>query len=239
MLPLLDPTRPDAPFPAVDEALDEPDGLLAVGGDLSTERLLNAYRQGIFPWYSDGQPILWWCPDPRTVLFPENLKVSRSLAKVIRNKGFKVSVDRDFSSVINACSEPRDDGLGTWITAEMMAAYIDMHRQGHAHSVEVWHETDLVGGLYGIAIGKVFFGESMFSRERDASKVALVHLSARLQEWGYRLIDCQVYTSHLLSLGAEEISRAQFCSHLEGLCSDNSISSTAWTDADLSRPEVP
>ncbi|MET0088317.1 MAG: leucyl/phenylalanyl-tRNA--protein transferase [Sedimenticola sp.] len=239
MLELLNPNRPDAPFPDVSDALSEPNGLLAVGGDLSVERLLNAYRHGIFPWYSAGQPILWWSPDPRTVMYPEKLKVSRSLKKSLRNRGFQVSFDRDFSAVIDACSEPRESDPGTWITGEMKNAYLAMHQQGHAHSVEIWLDGDLVGGLYGIAIGRVFFGESMFSRTSDASKVALVHLTGKLLGWGYRLIDCQVYTSHLVSLGAEEISREQFCSALESLCEEPPGDPTAWRHSELERADAP
>ena len=218
MLYLLDSEHPEAPFPPVGEAETEPNGLLAVGGDLSSQRLLNAYRQGIFPWYSPGQPILWWSPDPRTVLFPEKIRISRSLAKTLRNKPFTLSFDRDFESVVAACAAPRNYQQETWITSQMAQAYNALHRFGHAHSVEVWHQGKLAGGLYGVAIGRVFFGESMFSVQRDGSKVALVHLAQHLVDWGYRMIDCQVYSSHLVSLGAEEISRARFCEHLRQWC---------------------
>ncbi len=219
MLHLLDPGNPDAPFPNVALAEKEPNGLLALGGDLSPERLTNAYRHGVFPWYSDGQPILWWSPDPRTVLFPAQLKISRSLQKNLRNKPFTVSFDRHFEHVLQYCASPRDTAEGTWITTEMEAAYIQLHRAQIAHSVEVWHQDTLVGGLYGVAIGQVFFGESMFSRMSDASKVGLVHLVSHLMRWGYQLIDCQVYSRHLSSLGAQEIKRQQFIHYLKQWCS--------------------
>ena len=215
MIHLLDPERPDQPFPPVEQAETEPNGLLAVGGDLSSVRLLNAYRRGIFPWYSDEQPILWWSPDPRTVLYPERLKISRSLGKTLRNKPFRISFDQAFERVVSACSAPRREDEGTWITAEMAAAYRELYRIGYAHSVEVWQDARLVGGLYGVALGSVFFGESMFSLERDASKVALVHLTRPLLKRGFRLIDCQVHSTHLISLGAEEIPRRRFCRELE------------------------
>ncbi len=215
MIYLLDPDDPAAPFPALEQAEEEPNGLLAVGGDLSIVRLLGAYRKGIFPWYSPGQPILWWSPDPRTVLFPERVVVSRSLAKSIRNRGYTVSIDRDFPAVIEACSAPRQEEDGTWITDEMAAAYTHLHQAGYAHSVEIWRDGRLVGGLYGVALGRIFFGESMFSRERDASKVALVYLSELLHGWGFSLIDCQVYTGHLVRLGAEEIPRSRFTEILD------------------------
>ena len=218
MIYVLDPNRPDEPFPPVGQAETEPNGLLAVGGDLSSTRLLNAYRRGIFPWYSADQPILWWSPDPRTVLYPERLKISRSLRKTLRNKPFVVTFDQAFVSVVTACSAPRKYAQGTWITAQMLAAYRELHRIGYAHSVEVWLEERLVGGVYGVALGRVFFGESMFSVARDASKVALVHLVQLLIEQGFRLIDCQVYSDHLISLGAEEISRMRFCHELERWC---------------------
>lgn len=201
-------------FPDVSLALQEPDGLLAVGGDLSTERLTAAYRQGIFPWYSEGQPILWWSPDPRMVLHPKDIKVSRSLAKTMRKNELNVTFNQCFDEVITSCSESRlEKGKiqdETWILDEMIDAYIQLHEQGFAHSVECWLDGKLVGGLYGISIGKVFFGESMFSRVSDASKVAFVTLAKQLDEWNFKLIDCQVYTSHLESLGASMISRTEF-----------------------------
>jgi leucyl/phenylalanyl-tRNA--protein transferase len=201
-------------FPDVKLALREPDGLLAVGGDLSVERLVVAYQSGIFPWYSEGQPILWWSPDPRMVLKPSEVKVSRSLAKTIRKRKFRITFDHDFENVIRSCSKPRlEKGQlqqETWILDEMIAAYTELHKMGYAHSVECWHNDQLVGGLYGIAIGKVFFGESMFSRESDASKTAFVFLNKQLEQWGFELVDCQVYTSHLESLGAKMIPREEF-----------------------------
>ena len=206
-------------FPDVELALTEPDGLLAVGGDLSVERLTAAYQQGIFPWYSEGQPILWWSPDPRMVLEPKDIKVSRSLSKTIRKQEFKITFDQSFREVITACSESRlEKGRiqdETWILDEMIEAYVQLHEQGYAHSVECWQNGKLVGGLYGLAIGKVFFGESMFSRVSDASKIAFVSLAKQLEKWGFKLIDCQVYTSHLESLGASMISRQQFISLLK------------------------
>lgn len=206
-------------FPPLQHALEEPNGLLAVGGDLSVPRLLCAYRRGIFPWYSAGQPILWWSPNPRMVLFPEHLRVPRSLRKTIRNGGFQVTLDRDFASVIRACAHiPRPQQSGTWITHEMEAAYIRLHQAGQAHSVEAWHNGELVGGLYGIAIGRVFFGESMFSRMDNASKVAFACFVKQIQHWGYELIDCQVYTKYLSDFGAICIPRENFESLLKNLC---------------------
>jgi leucyl/phenylalanyl-tRNA---protein transferase len=213
MIFLLD-DHPGAPFPDVSLAEIEPNGLLAVGGDLSPQRIINAYLQGIFPWFSEGEPILWWSPDPRTVLYPEKIKVSRSLRKTLRKQQFQVSFDHDFKGVIKACSEPRDSSPGTWLIPEMIDAYHRQHELGLAHSVEVWQDGSLVGGLYGMAIGAVFFGESMFSRVPDSSKIALVHLSHSLLGWGYKMIDCQVYTQHLASLGAEEVPRHTFCHNL-------------------------
>lgn len=230
MLHLLDPDDPAAPFPPVEEAEREPDGLLAVGGDLHPTRLLNAYRAGIFPWYSANQPLLWWSPDPRTVLSPPHLKVSRSLRKSLRNKPFRVSFDQAFTRVIEACALPRDDETGTWITRDMATAYTQLHRLGHAHSVEVWQDDRLMGGLYGIAPGRVFFGESMFTRASDASKVGFVHLVRQLQERGFRLIDCQVYTTHLVSLGAEEIPRREFCRLLDRWCPETVVAPGPWSD---------
>jgi leucyl/phenylalanyl-tRNA--protein transferase len=204
----------DLHFPPVD--LATPEGLLAVGGDLQPERLLEAYRHGIFPWYSGDQPILWWSPDPRTVLFPEKLHISRSLKRSLRPGIFSVTLDRCFRAVMTACAEPRPqypDG-GTWITGEMLAAYTRLHELGYAHSVETWQEGQLVGGLYGVALGGVFFAESMFARASDASKVALVSLVRQLQTWGFYIMDCQQASPHVMSFGAEEIPRRNFLNHL-------------------------
>jgi len=202
----------DAPewFPPAEQALEEPAGLLAAGGDLSPERLLAAYRRGIFPWYSPGQPVLWWSPDPRAVLFPEEFRLTRSLAKTLRNAGFSPSVDRDFAGVIDGCAAPRAASPGTWITREMRAAYLRLHELGHAHSVEVWHGGQLAGGLYGVRLGGVFFGESMFSAMRDASKAALAHLVAVCRSNALAVIDCQLPSRHLESLGSRSIPRSQF-----------------------------
>jgi leucyl/phenylalanyl-tRNA--protein transferase len=197
-------------FPPLDQALDEPEGLLAAGGDLSPERLLAAYRRGIFPWYSAGQPVLWWSPNPREVLEPGEFKCSRSLAKTLRNRGFEVTIDRDFAEVVRCCAARRVNSTGTWITPEMHAAYCRLHEQGNAHSVEVRLDGALVGGLYGVLVGRVFFGESMFSRERDASKVALARLVERATVAGLQLIDCQLATPHLRSLGSKPLRRAEF-----------------------------
>lgn len=197
-------------FPPVERALSEPDGLLAAGGDLSPPRLLEAYRRGIFPWYSRGQPILWWCPDPRAVLIPQQIKVSRSLAKTIRNRGFDTRIDHSFREVLRYCGSTELRPGGTWLSPEMRAAYLRLHKLGYAHSVETWLNDRLVGGLYGIALGNVFFGESMFSLERDASKVALKRLCDELVVRGYQIIDCQMATPHLMSLGAELIPRPDF-----------------------------
>lgn len=206
------------PFPHPDTALDDPDGLLAVGGSLTARRLMAAYRAGIFPWYTQGQPVLWWSPNPRAVLFPDRIKVSRSLRKTLRRGRFRVTMDRAFQQVIRACAAARGEREGTWITPAMAAAYTHLHVSGHAHSVEVWQDDQLVGGLYGVALGRAFFGESMFSRVSDASKVALVHLAGQLCRWGYGLIDCQVESAHLASLGAESIPRRDFLGLLDALC---------------------
>ena len=197
-------------FPPLDQALDEPEGLLAAGGDLSATRLLAAYRRGIFPWYSAGQPVLWWSPNPREILLPAEFKVSRSLSKTLRNRGFEVTSDRDFGAVVTACAARRDHSTGTWITPEMHDAYCDLHARGKAHSVEVRLAGELVGGLYGVLMGRAFFGESMFSRERDASKVALAWLTSRALVAGLQLIDCQLPTPHLRSLGSRPVSRLEF-----------------------------
>lgn len=208
-------------FPPVEQALQEPNGLLARGGDLSVERLLDAYRHGIFPWFNPGEPILWWSPDPRMILFPEAVHVSRSLAKRIRHRDFDVRFDTAFGAVMQACAGARRSRqghhAGTWISAEMVAAYTQLHRQGHAHSAEIWANDVLVGGLYGVSIGRMFFGESMFSHAPDASKLALVHLCRQLQRWGFGMIDCQMETPHLTSMGARLIPRSEFCTKLAGL----------------------
>lgn len=213
---LLEPGRLGFPDPEL--ALEDPDGLLAIGGDLSPRRLLTAYRLGIFPWYSEEQPLLWWTPNPRAVLFPADLKVSRSLRKTLRKRPFRVTLDTAFEAVVEGCAAPRSDGLGTWITPEMKAAYCNLFRMGFAHSVESWEGDELVGGLYGIAIGRAFFGESMFSRRSDASKVAFVHLVRQLEAWGFGLIDCQVASDHLASLGATEIPRRRLMDLLDEYC---------------------
>ena len=201
---------PDVPlFPPAEEA--EADGLLAVGGDLTKERLLAAYRQGIFPWYEVGQPILWWCPDPRLVLFPEELKISRSLRKGLRKQEFEIRFDSSFENVIKACADVRtEQGKGTWIIPEMQQAYTELHQEGYAHSVESWLNGELVGGLYGISLGQCFFGESMFSTVSDSSKAALVALAEFSKQAGIKIIDWQMPTQHLLSLGAREIDRQSF-----------------------------
>ena len=198
-------------FPDVTLALKEPDGLLAIGGDLSVTRLVSAYQHGIFPWYSQDQPILWWSPDPRSVLLPEELKISRSLRKTLKKPIFTITFDKAFAEVMLACSQPRKDGLGTWITDEMQQAYLRLYQAGFAHSVECWQNAELVGGLYGVACGQIFFGESMFSRVTDASKVAFVYLVRQLQRWHFALIDCQIQSAHLDSLGARNIPRSEFC----------------------------
>ena len=215
----LDPTDPGAPFPDPTLALTEPDGLLAVGGDLSPQRLLNAYHQGIFPWYAEGQPILWWSPDPRTVLTPESLHVSRRLARTLRRSKFTVTYDTDFSGVLEGCAAPRDDQDGTWLLPEMKDAYLRLHRLGYAHSVECWLDGELAGGLYGVRLGRVLFGESMFTRITDASKVALVHALRDPAFGPIDLLDCQMTTDHLLRMGAQEIPRHEFLHQLEELTS--------------------
>ena len=204
-------------FPPVDTALTDPNGLLAMGGDLSLERLLDAYRHGIYPWFNPGEPILWWSPDPRMVLVPNAIRVTRSLAKRIRNGGFEVRADTAFADVMHGCAAPRDAITGTWISPDMVAAYTRLHQAGYAHSVETWHNGELVGGLYGVAIGRMFYGESMFSRMPDASKVALVRLAQQLQQWGFGLIDCQMETGHLASLGAGTLPRSLFAAQLAEL----------------------
>ena len=200
-------------FPDPETALEDPDGLLAIGGDLHPDRILKAYTIGVFPWFSDDQPILWWSPDPRCVLFPNRVHIARSLRRKLNQGLMRVHVDTAFREVIHACGTLREEG--TWITRDMEQAYIHLHNLGHAHSFEAWtREGRLVGGLYGVAIGRCFFGESMFSLERDASKVVFVHVARQLEHWGYRLMDCQVENPHLLSMGAERIPRRRFLSIL-------------------------
>lgn len=222
-------TAGDTAFPPVELAMNEPNGLLAAGGDLSVERLVNAYRHGIFPWYAPGQPILWWCPAPRTVVYPENLHISRSMRKLIRQGRKIVTFDQDFPAVIKACAAPRRDADGTWITTEMQDAYIALHQAGIAHSVEVWEQEQLVGGLYGVALGKVFFGESMFSKASNASKLGFITLVEQLQHWGVELIDCQMPTDHLFSLGAQSMPRDAFLQALTQLCPQGAAN--AWPAA--------
>lgn len=223
-------SRPDA-FPDVSLALDEPAGLLAAGGDLSCERLIAAYSQGIFPWYESGQPILWWSPDPRAVLFPRDLHVSRSLHRTLRKSVFQTSIDRDFAGVIENCAAERPGQPGTWITAEMKQAYLALHRRGIAHSIEVWHKNELVGGLYGLSLGRVFFGESMFSKMDNASKVALTCLARQLEAWNYALIDCQVSSPHLHTMGASLITRTRFVTLLATLRKEQPMPH-AWNSSD-------
>jgi len=214
VIPFLGPTDP---FPPVDDALQEPDGLLAAGGTLSVKRLLDAYQRGIFPWFNEGDPILWWSPDPRTVLQPSRLHVSHSLKKRLKKGGFLVTVDRAFARVIDGCAAPRAHEAGTWLSAPMRRAYGALHAAGYAHSVEVWMDGELAGGIYGVSIGRMFYGESMFSRRTDASKIAMARLCAQLERWEFPIIDCQLETEHLLSLGAEHMPRRRFVAELERL----------------------
>jgi leucyl/phenylalanyl-tRNA--protein transferase len=208
---------PGEPFPPVTAALRRPNGLLAAGADLAPGTLLAAYRQGIFPWYAAGEPVLWWSPDPRMVLFVDEFRVSRSLAKNARNRGYETRADTCFEAVIDGCAGPRRGEPGTWIGADMRRAYVRLHRLGHAHSIETWHGGRLVGGLYGVSIGRMFYGESMFSRATDASKVALLALVRELARRGAPLVDCQQHTALLASLGAREIARGEFLRRLAPL----------------------
>lgn len=202
--------RPLEPFPPAEQAMTEPNGLLAVGGDLTVQRLCAAYRNGIFPWYGEGQPILWWSPDPRGVFLPGDLHISRSLRRRINQSPYRVTLDCNFAAVVAGCAAPRAGNEGTWITHEMISAYIELHYRDYAHSVEVWLEDELVGGLYGVALNGAFFGESMFSRARDASKVALANLCPQLWRWGFEFLDCQMSNPHLDSMGAREIPRSDY-----------------------------
>jgi len=234
MLTYIQPFDEIDSFPPLEKAESFPNGLLAIGGDLSAQRLLHAYQRGIFPWFSENEMIQWWSPDPRMVLYPREFHTSRSLKKSIRKNDFEYSVDQVFEDVIQACSEPRDSQQGTWITSEMKQAYTDLHQSGKAHSVEIWKDNQLAGGLYGIAIGQVFFGESMFSRVTDASKAAFLILTRILSENGFQLIDCQVYSQHLESLGAREIDRRVFEKELQQYCTAEKGRLTAITPQRLS-----
>ncbi|MEW5008464.1 MAG: leucyl/phenylalanyl-tRNA--protein transferase [Cycloclasticus sp.] len=227
MLPWLDPDDDLDPFPPINLALKDPDGLLAAGGSLRPERLLEAYRSGIFPWFDEQQPILWWSPDPRLTLKPSALHISRSLAKFINKQSYHCTIDQAFDRVIAACSAPREQQDGSWITDSMIEAYQQLFELGHAHSVEVWLGEELIGGLYGVSIGQVFFGESMFSRQSNASKVGFTFLCQHLAEWGCQVVDCQVHSDHLESLGAAAITRDSFIQLLEQYC-PRQLSRTAW-----------
>ena len=217
-------------LPSPSLALHEPNGLLAVGGTLNSTTLRAAYQQGIFPWYSAGQPILWWSPDPRTVIWPGKFHASHSLRKSLRRRPWRVTIDRAFEQVIAACAAPRAAATGTWLTAPMIQAYSALHRQGLAHSLECWLEDELVGGVYGVAVGNIFCGESMFSRVTDGSKVALYALCQRLVIWGYQLLDCQVANPHLQSLGAESLSRHRFCELLGAADNPSTVTLAAWQE---------
>lgn len=220
MIPWLDDGPPfDVPFPPVESALADPNGLLCAGGDLAPERILSAYRQGIFPWFSAGQPILWWSPDPRMVLFPGEFKLSRSLRKALKAGDYEIRLDSDFAKVIDGCAHTARDGQpGTWITPAIRQAYLALHELGWAHSVETWQDGVLTGGLYGLAIGRMFYGESMFSHRTDASKIAAAHLARFLEGREFGMVDCQMRTDHLASLGAREIPRAVFLEKLQRCC---------------------
>jgi leucyl/phenylalanyl-tRNA---protein transferase len=228
-IPWLDSAEP---FPPLERALKEPNGLLAVGRSLSVATLVDAYSRGIFPWFSEGEPVLWWSPDPRMVLFPAELHVARSLARRIRRRDYAITADTAFRRVMEACAAPREGQDGTWISSRMIAAYERLHLAGHAHSIEAWAGGELVGGLYGVAIGRVFFGESMFARLTDASKVAFVHLVRQLEAWNFGLIDCQMRTEHLARFGAREIPRAEFATRLEPLVEWPPVSGR-WTIAEI------
>ena len=214
MLPWL---KPDDPFPPVETALTEPNGLLCAGLDLSPERILAAYREGVFPWFNPGEPVLWWSPDPRMVLAPVEVKVSRSLRQRMKRGGYEIRVDTSFREVMLGCAAPRKGQSGTWISRPMLDAYTRLHELGYAHSVETWMDGELAGGLYGVAIGRMFYGESMFSRRADASKLALVHLCRQLEARGFGLIDCQMETAHLASMGAKPIPRRDFIREMKRL----------------------
>lgn len=217
MIPFLGPADP---FPPIDEALDDPDGLLAAGGTLDVKRLVDAYQRGIFPWFNEGDPILWWSPDPRTVLRPDRVHVSHSLRKRLKKQQFFLSIDQAFARVLDGCAAPRTTEIGTWLSAPMRRAYTSLHAANLAHSVEVWMDGELAGGLYGVAIGRMFFGESMFARRTDASKIAMVRMCAQLERWQMPLVDCQLETGHLMSLGAEPMPRRRFIAEVRRLVAE-------------------
>ncbi len=232
----LNPSEPETPFPDVNQALADPEGLLAAGGDLSKTRLLNAYRNGIFPWYEYGQPILWWSPNPRGVLFTGKFKISTSLRKTLRKHNWTVTFDGDFQKTVMACATPRSYARGTWITNEMAGAYYHLHLAGHAHSIELWDPQErLVGGIYGVLIGKMFYGESMFSFESNASKVALAYLAIHMHHWGFPLLDCQLPSAHLSSLGAESLNRTEYIKFMTPL-SMNESDNINWKQDDSLNP---
>ena len=233
----LSPDDPPERFPPVTAALHEPDGLLAAGGDLSTERLLFAYRSGIFPWYDDGQPLLWWSPDPRCVFMPGDFHISRRLQRELRQSSAEIRINTAFSDVIHECAAPRRSGQGTWITTEMITAYEDLNKGGWAHSIEVWESGELTGGLYGLTIGKAFFGESMFSLTPNASKLALLYLADRLHTGDLELLDCQVVSSHLSSLGARIVPRVKFLQSLKSAC-DPVVPFVHWPDTPVTCSEL-
>ncbi len=230
-------TESTMPFPSPELATRKPDGLLAVGGDLSKERLLQAYSQGIFPWYSKGQPILWWCPDPRAVLYPENIHVSRSLKRKIKKGGFILKIDRNFPMVMSSCAMPRKGQEGTWLLPEMRLAYQNMFNNDYAHSIELWKKNSLVGGLYGLSIGTVFFGESMFSSIPDASKIIMVYLMNLLKKYNFSFMDCQIFNSHLGRMGAIEIPRSRFLSELAIALKENP-STDIWNQPNIDCSEL-
>ncbi|MEJ1959041.1 MAG: leucyl/phenylalanyl-tRNA--protein transferase [Nitrosomonadales bacterium] len=237
---MIDLLHDQTSFPPPEQALRHPNGLIAAGGDLAPERLLDAYRHGIFPWFNADDPILWWSPDPRMVLFPDEFKISHSLRKILQNHIYEVRTDTVFEQVMRACAAPRNGQAGTWIHEDMIAAYTTLHRMGYAHSVETWKDGVLAGGLYGLAIGRMFYGESMFSRSSNASKVALAHLTAQLKRWNFGMIDCQMNTPHLASLGAREIPRAEFANTLQELIHYPNIASPwKFEDAGVSKIQIP
>ncbi len=224
---------PEEPFPAAEEAMEEPNGLLAVGGDLSPARLTMAYQRGIFPWYGDGQPILWWSPDPRGVFLPGDFHISRSFRRRLNQSRARVTLDTEFEAVVAGCAAPRPDQDGTWITREMINAYTELHHRDCAHSVEVWLEDELIGGVYGVALNGAFFGESMFSRAADASKIGLAYLMAQLWRWGFHLFDCQMTNPHLEQLGIRAIPRRDYLQRLEAALEVPHRASPWQLDADL------